>query len=472
MRNIFIGLMIFLGLTMSSCTGILDGVNDNPNELTPDDVNPEFFLTGAQLANTLAQCGHLNRISGLWSGQLTGFTSLYSNIYGYSISTAESVDEWSHVYVATVTNVRLIRDKAVGDNLLIGIAKVMEAHAVGTMAILMGDVPYSQIGDFDIPDPVFDSQRSVLTAMIALLEDGITDLDNAVSRDLPQDIHFEGDATMWKAAAYTLIARYYLIMKDYGSAYTAAQNGIADGGSSMKYFPRGDASITEGDKNLFWTILEGSRTGDIGTGDSYMMQLLDSGNGNYRGNAKTDETARFGYFKVDESGGAANTGVIEQFEPHNMVTYAENQLILAECGARTQSFAVGLGHLNDLRAWLNTGEFLNANWNTEPFSYEAYEDADFMNGGMENADNMDMTRALLREIVEERYISGFGMYMAFNDARRLRKSDGDISVPFPLNPSSATQHPERMPYSDDELNSNSNAPTDDPGIYSVTEVNQ
>ena len=61
--------------------------------------------------------------------------------------------------------------------------------------------------------------------------------------------------------------------------------------------------------------------------------------------------------------------------------------------------------------------------------------------------------------------------MPFDDARRLRKGDTDVMVPFPLNVASASQQPERMPYSDDELNTNSNAP-DEPGIFAKTEVNQ
>ena len=91
---------------------------------------------------------------------------------------------------------------------------------------------------------------------------------------------------------------------------------------------------------------------------------------------------------------------------------------------------------------------------------------------MENTDSIDPTRALLREIIEERFISGFGMYLANNNARRLQVSDGDLVVPFPINQSSATRHPEWMPYSDDELNTNTNSPAQDPCIYAATKVNQ
>ncbi|RMG25290.1 MAG: SusD/RagB family nutrient-binding outer membrane lipoprotein [Bacteroidetes bacterium] len=459
-------------LFFNACTELVEGINENPNDILISDVDAELFLTGALLANSVAQAGHLNRIAGMYSGQLVGITSLYSNIYGFALSTAESVSTWSRIYVGVVTNLRHIRASAPGDKLLTGIAKVVEAHAIGTAASIFGDVPYSEINNPKISDPVFDSQVSVFNAVIALLDEAIADLSTAPSRPLSADIHFNGDAPSWLAVAYTLKARYYLQLKDYGAAYTAAQNGIKDHSGSLRYIPRGDPNIAEGDKNLFWEILEGSRTGDIGTANSYLMQLLDSTTTFSRNHAKTNEAARRGYYRIDESGGRVNKGIVEQFEPHNLVTFAENQLILAECGARTSGFDTGLQHLNELRAWLNTGGMLNANFANEPYMYAPFEAADFNAGGIENADGIDPTRALLREILEERYVSGFGMFIPFNDARRLRKSDTDIAVPFFMVDGPSPPYPERLPYSDDELNANENAPAEDPGIFTKTEVNK
>jgi hypothetical protein len=97
--------------------------------------------------------------------------------------------------------------------------------------------------------------------------------------------------------------------------------------------------------------------------------------------------------------------------------------------------------------------------------------SDFENGGMENQDSLSTSNALLREIIEERYVSGFGMHMAFNDSRRLRSTDGAIAVPFVMKGNDSSQKAERMPYAFIELNSNENAP-EDPGIFVKTEVNQ
>ena len=62
--------------------------------------------------------------------------------------------------------------------------------------------------------------------------------------------------------------------------------------------------------------------------------------------------------------------------------------------------------------------------------------------------------------------------MPYNDARRLRKSDGAIAVPYFMVGADNTRKPERMPYAQNELNSNSNAPDEDPGIFAKTPVNQ
>ena len=469
MKNTFSLILIASMLMLASCE-IPTDLNDNPNEITLQDVDASLFLNGAQLANTMVQNSHLNRITGMFSGQLIGYTSLYSNIYGYSLSTVESNDEWNGCYTGVLTNVRHIVEAVPDDKLLVGIAQVVEAHAVGTLAILMGDVPYSEVVS-EVEDPKFDSQVSVLTAMTSLLDDAISDLTSA-NPSLnwgDSDIYYGGDKDKWIAAAYTLKARYALIQSNYSAALTAANMGISSSADDMNFIPRGDAAVSEGDKNLFNAILSGSRTGDLGNNGSYLLELLNDTTSVYRGNAKTNETARHNYYKIDENSGSGNLGVIEALEPMPMVTYFENQLIKAEAAARTGGD--GLGLLNDYRAWLASGGRLNTTFNSDTtIQYDAYVSADFASGGMENSDGVSTETALLREIIEERYVSGFGTYMPFNDHRRLRgDSETDLIVPFPLNPG-GTAHVERIPYAQDELTSNSNM-TEDPGLYAKTKVN-
>ena len=118
---------------------------------------------------------------------------------------------------------------------------------------------------------------------------------------------------------------------------------------------------------MFWEILNGSRSGDLGNAKqgqtSFLIDLLDPSHSDYRGNAKSNEEARHGYYSIDETSASGNTGVVMGTEPQPMLTYTENQLIKAEASARTTGFSSGLSALNSYRAWLASGGRLNANHN-------------------------------------------------------------------------------------------------------------
>ncbi len=459
-------------LIFISCE-IPENLNDNPNDLTVSDVDANLFLNGAQLANNIVQVSHLNRISGMFSGQLVGYASLYSNIYGYSLSTVETNGEWNRAYIGVVANTRHIIESAPEDKLLVGIAKILEAHAISTLAILTGDIPYSEILTLN-DSPKFDKQKDVLDDCLTLLAAAIEDLGQASSRNESFDLYFNGDKDKWIAAAYTLKARINLVMKNYSTALSEAGMGISSSSGDMMYNPR---SAQNGQANLFWEILNGSRSGDLGNAKqgqtSYLIDLLDPSHSDYRGNAKTNEEARHGYYSIDETSASGNTGVAMGTEPQPMLTFSENQLIKAEASARTAGFSSGLSELNAYRAWLQTGGRLNANYNNATkFKYDAYVEADFVGGGMENSDGLTKDQALLREIIEERYVSGFGTYMPFNDHRRLRGSgETNLIPPFPFNNANTSEHVERLPWAEDEIISNSSVDKD-PGLFEKTQVNR
>jgi len=467
-RNI---LLLILGISFVSCEDIVDGINDNPNNVTIDDVDPVLFLTGAQLAHISNQVGHIERISSMWSGQLVGFQSLYKALFEYNLTSAETNDIWEQTYQGVVTQVRSIRERLPDDPLLNGISKVMEAHAVGTLAAIFGDVPYRDIINEEIDDPAFDGQREVFDALQALLDDAISDLGQArAGRLVAEDIYYGGDRDKWIEASYTLKARYYTLTKQYSEAYAAAQNGISVPENSMQFHPIDDPN--RDNKNLFNTLLSGSRAGDIGNEGSFLLDLLDEGGEVSRNHAKTKEAARYDYLLIDESSDRANLGVAGALEPMPLVIYAENLLTLAEMGARTQGFETGLQHLNEWRAYLNSGEAFKILDEKSELLYEPFTAADFQSGGVENPDGIDPDRALLREIAEERYVSFFGQFLPFHDARRLRNGDQDISVDIPLNTPTATLYPERFIYPQDEINANPNAVEPAEGLFFVLPVNR
>lgn len=463
-------LLPLLILPFAACEDLVDGINDNPNKVTIDDVDAPLFLTGAQLANASNQLGHIQRIAASWSGQLIGFQSLYKALYEYNLTSAETNDIWEQSYQGVVTQVRHIRNQLPEDRLFQGISKVIEAHSIGTLAAIFGDIPYTEIIDEEIDDPAFDDQIAVFGMLQDLLDEAIDDLNAANSRPIAEDIYYNGDKEKWLEAAWTLKARYFTITKQYDQAFAAAQNGISAAENGMYFKPLD--SPNRDDKNLFNTLLSGSRAGDIGNEGTFLLDLLDEGGDVSRNHSKTNEAARYDYLFIDESSDQANQGVAGPLEPMPLVIYAENLLTLAEAGARTEGFATGLQYLNEWRAYLNSGSAFKILDPSAGLEYAPFADADFQPGGIENPDGIDPVRALLREVVEERYVSLFMQFLPFHDARRLRNGDQDIAVDIPFNTPTTSLYPERFIYPQDELNANPNAQEPAEGLYFVLPVNR
>ena len=151
-----------------------------------------------------------------------------------------------------------------------------------------------------------------------------------------------------------------------------------------------------------------------------------------------------------------------------MVTYGEMLLIISEIDARS-SFAAGLASYNAYRALLNTGYSIgiaNDGYDTETFKYDPYVAADFAAGGMENNSGPTLTdaNALIREVLQERYIYFMGSYESFNDFGRTNNG-GQIQ----LKPGKAGT-PQRFLYPQVEVNANPNTPSPIPSIITKTPV--
>ncbi len=94
-------------------------------------------------------------------------------------------------------------------------------------------------------------------------------------------------------------------------------------------------------------------------------------------------------------------------------------MIRAEALIKSNDFTGALDALNELRAYYATGAHLSQGYVDDyGLQYDAYDAADFAPGGIENSDNVTANAALLREILEERYITLTGQLEGFNDVRR------------------------------------------------------
>lgn len=453
-----------------SCTKVYEGMNIDPNN--PVDVNAETLLKGMEVANITVQVSHIQRITGMWMNQYKGVTLLYQSLGEYNLSAEESNDTWNSVYQGIAKQGSIIREKLPNNKSYSGISKIIEANALGTATALYGDIPFTERANDKFAIPTFDKQVDVYAGLQTLLDEAITELGAVpASVVVANDIFFQGRSTTWVRVAWSLKARYYLETREYAKAYAAALQGINATALSWKFNPPG--LVSDGDYNLLNTLID-QRGGYLSTTGTYLHDvLLRPGITGNRNNAKTNEDARARYYRVGGTSSNAEMGVAAKNAPMPLVTYEETLLILAEAGLRTNGFAEGLTQLNKVRGVLRTNLGLTAAPPTAgTILYADYVAADFNQGGIENMDNITTDRALLREIVQERYVSLYGTVIPFNDARRLRKSDNDVNVPIPFTTTTATRHPERIIYSQNEINANPNVPKPIPDIYVKTQVNQ
>lgn len=470
MKNIksFI-VFLFLAIGIAGCN-FYEGKNIDPD--APTAVNPDGLLKGIQLADIEVQLGQTQRILGMWTGQYRGVQLLYLSLHEYNISAVESNEAWNLTYQSVVKQSRIMREGLKDDPFYQGVGKIMEAHALGSLAAVYGDIPFSEIAqDEKFPNPKFESQRSVYDGIQTMLNEAIVDLKKITgTRTVASDLLFKGAYSKWIEVAYTLKGRYYMETKEYDKAYTASLTGISSGANSLKFIPPGTAI---GDGNLM-NMMIANRGGYFSTGTTYLTRILGRTNAaGSRNNTKTIEDARSKYYAIPGTSSTTERGVAAQKAPMPLVIFEENLLNLAESGLRTKGVTEGLLQLNKLRAYLNVkGNAFTPLATTDTVKYEPYVDADFLVGGIENKSNFTQERALLREIIEERYVSLYGQILPFNDFRRLAKSESDVRPPIPFNTPIATKYPERLIYAQSEINANPFMPKPIPDIYQVTEVNK
>ncbi|MAZ28910.1 MAG: SusD/RagB family nutrient-binding outer membrane lipoprotein [Cytophagaceae bacterium] len=462
-----------LVLTCYSCSKLVEDINDDPNSLTQ--TSYDNILTGAEVGNIILQTGETARRAAIFAGQYTGIDRQHQGFTIYNVTTSDFDGLWYDAYVDTYRNAITAEQNIIQNEIgsvSQGITQVIQAYALGTVAALYGDAPFTEAGNIEIQDPVYVEQTELYVGVQSLLDEAIINLEAGDGRPTGgAEIYNDGNPTLWREAAFTLKARFYMQTRQYDMAYAAAQNGISAFENSL-YAPHGTAQDASNLNYQFFAIEV--RQADVVVSE-FMTSLVQPGTSNpipenYRGNSKTDETARFNYlFEINSTGVQPNTmdGFAAQTASAPLVTYQENLLILAEAGFRTQGFQVGLDALNDFRSFMNGGGYM-ANVDMANVNYAPYDTSDFASGGIENPDGISQENALLREILEERYVTFFGLIEPFND---MRRTQDETQVRVPVQPNVGNELPQRFLYPQTEIDRNENTPSPIPNFFDPTDIN-
>jgi len=188
----------------SSCE--LD-LQESPNNLSPEDANPDFLLNNVQLSFRNTYNGfhgigaNLSRMEDL-------FGSNYQNAYQ-----ATSFDGiWENAYAGLLVDADVLTEIGVERELFhhAGIAQILSAYTLVMLVDNFGDVPYSQILDGANLNPERDNAADVYAAAMQLLDDGVANLDRTPLTSPAVDLYFDGNIESWKALANSLKLKMYV----------------------------------------------------------------------------------------------------------------------------------------------------------------------------------------------------------------------------------------------------------------------
>lgn len=452
---IFLLLVLWI---LQGCKGFVEGYTEDPNN--PADAPLVSVLNAAFTGMIVPHEGHDARVAGMWTRQFSGVDRQYSALEVYNANSEDF--QWEKFYLV-VENAEIAIEKASVERneLALGIAKIVKAHQLGTVASLYGDIPMAEATRFpDISDPAFDGQLAVYAAVQALLDEAIAHLSgNLVNTDEVEaiDFYFHGDAAAWTRVANSLKARYLLHTGKYAEALAFAAKGVTEASQDWM-IPHTNGSQDQ-DMNIYFNFGQIQRAGYMDASTAYLPTLLDKATATYRGNAKTNETARFANFYTGTAGkyDLNYDGAFAPATAFPVVTAVEMQLIAAECQARLSDPAQALAALNKVRSILQSTYAAG--------KYEPYALADFDAGGMANRQGQSAAASLLYEIIEEKYCSLVSQIEVFND---LRRTDNLIG----LVPTKGSQLPERYLIPQVEIDANSKVPNPLPTLFQATEVNK
>jgi len=441
-----IALATAAGVALVACNPFLtgEGLTNDPNN--PTTATREALFMGVQATTWGQQESSPALTVCMWMQQCTGGGGRFVEQFGhYLIDEGSFSFDFNSVYTGGgLTDIRKIEASAsdAGDLQFLGITQIYEALIIGTAADIWGDIPYTQA--LTTAAPALDNQFAVYDSVQALLSRAIANLGGAGPGPGDRDLVFGGDAASWIAVAHTMKARYFLHTVEaagagllgtrtaaqvYADVITQANLGIADasGAGDFRAFHGQNTS----ERNVWYQfsqttfgtdLVAGKRLVDImkARNDPRLPQYFgrNAGNGFGGDDVNASQTAD----SVSAVDGTRNNPTFQQ----PFVTYAENQLILAEAYNKTANDALALTHLNAERAAAGLAATAGAG------------------------------AALLDSIMTEKYVAMFQTIEVWSDYRRTCLP---VITPYTsASPVYGGKVPGRFYYGQNERNTNSNIP--------------
>lgn len=209
---------------VASCTNLDLDLQDNPNQVTPENAGLEFLYNSVQV----------NFQDAVWEaydetmGPVRMMAMTGGNIYDNNDAPSTFNFLWDEIYAKILPDADAILDlvaEQTGVEFVKGAVKTMKAYCLMTLVDLFGDVPYSDaLKGSDSQNPALDDDKAVYEAAFALLNEakGHFESGEAAPGNV-NDAFYGGDAGAWLKAVNSLLIRYHVTTKlDGGSGSAVA----------------------------------------------------------------------------------------------------------------------------------------------------------------------------------------------------------------------------------------------------------
>ena len=474
-------------MLFSSCSeDMLDRINKDETSKTADKVAAKFQLTDAEVSTAFST------VNGAYAWYVSSYTE---QLFGTgnnqmmkaelrnpseTASAATFNNEWNSTYLNLHNIYQMIEKCSEGginasQSDILGEALILNAINWGVLTDLHGDIPFSECFK-GISAPKVDTQESIYTAILAMLDQAQTALAAGGNNAGEQDLIYGGDTKKWSAFGHAVKARY--LLHTYGrnksvlSEVVKEAQAAIDGGFTGCYLKVFNGVTADN----AWSAYQWSRyyIGSNKTVDDLMLEREDPREPIYNMDMSGENI-------IGEPGNSDQATLVQALnEPAwlengaaNLVIMSESELyfILAEAQAmlgQDAKDAFQKAVKSNVKEYFAIGGGVIE---------ESIDDA----GIQEYIDNITplFEADPVKEIRIQKYLAQTRgeVIETYNDIRRIKYTDGSYPVEMknPNNTSSVgNRWPLRLPYGDSDVVSNPNVTAafgsgNEAGMYVFTE---
>ncbi len=211
MKNIFLrSLILIVVLASVACEKSLEEVNIDPN--TSPTANDAQVLTSAQGFLGYIVDVDLNSNSFLWGQYYTWGIGVSLGNEARFVAQPDDYDGyWGRAYSDALNDLKFLTNSE--SAAFRGTSKLLTAYIYQGLVDHFGNIPYSEALKGEIADgsnltPAYDDAASVYTSLISLVDDALSDLENASSSDMgAADLIYGGNVASWRKFGNSLKLR-------------------------------------------------------------------------------------------------------------------------------------------------------------------------------------------------------------------------------------------------------------------------